>query len=200
MQLFPGGGRLRPGAAWVARLRALAGLPAANENKIPMPDRPLNVLVLCTGNSARSILGEALLSHLGRGRIRGFSAGSQPAGRVHPLALRVLAENGIATPKFYSKSWNEFGRADSPAMDIVITVCDSAAEETCPWWPGAPMRAHWGLPDPSNATGTEEERLQAFRRTFAALKARIEQLAALVERRPDRETFEAELARIHREP
>ena len=187
---------LRAPPTWLSRLRALVVHDAIDHNPSLMPDRPLNVLVLCTGNSARSILGEALLNHLGHGKVRGFSAGSQPAGRVNPLALRVLAENGIPTRTFYSKSWDEFARPEAGAMDIVITVCDAAAEETCPWWPGAPMRAHWGLPDPAAVQGTEDERLQSFRETYAKMRTRIERLIALVERRPDRAAFEAELQRI----
>lgn len=183
-------------AVLVARLRALAGLRRVVENENPMPSRPLNVLVLCTGNSARSILGEALVSHLGRGRLRGYSAGSHPTGRVNPLALRVLAEHGIPTRTFYSKSWDEFSRPKAAQMDLVITVCDAAAEETCPWWPGAPLRVHWGLPDPAAAPGTEAQRLQAFRAVFDTLKARIERLVELVDRKLDRDTFEVELQRI----
>ena len=183
-------------AVLVARLRALAGLRRVVENENPMPSRPLNVLVLCTGNSARSILGEALVSHLGRGRLRGYSAGSHPTGRVNPLALRVLAEHGIPTRTFYSKSWDEFSKPKAAKMDLVITVCDAAAEETCPWWPGAPLRVHWGLPDPAAAQGTEAQRLQAFRAVFDALKTRIERLVELVDRKLDRDTFEVELQRI----
>jgi arsenate reductase (thioredoxin) len=158
--------------------------------------RPLQVLVLCTGNSARSILGEALLNHLGRGAVRGFSAGSRPVGRVNPLALRVLAENGIATDALRSKSWDEFGRADSPAMDLVVTVCDSAAGESCPWMPGAPLRAHWGLPDPAAVQGSEERRLKAFRDTYAELNGRIARLVDGLGRQPAREQLAAALERI----
>jgi arsenate reductase (thioredoxin) len=187
---------LSTAAALVARLRALAGLSPPPAAPVAMPRRPLNVLVLCTGNSARSILGEALLTHLGRGRLKGFSAGTRPAGRVHPLALRVLAENGIPTRTFYSKGWDEFGGPGGRAMDIVITVCDAAAEETCPWWRGTPLRAHWGIPDPAAAQGTEAERLRAFREVFATLKARTEHLVELAGRQLDRRSFESELHQI----
>jgi arsenate reductase (thioredoxin) len=158
--------------------------------------RPLHVLVLCTGNSARSVLGEALLNHLGHGTVRAFSAGSRPTGRVNPLALRVLAENGIGTPAVRSKSWDEFGHADSPALDLVITVCDSAAGESCPWLPGTPLRAHWGLPDPAAVQGSEEQRLRAFRDTYAALHGRIARLLAELGRDPGRKGLEAALRRI----
>lgn len=179
-----------------ARLRALAGLQARVLRPEPMPSRSLDVLVLCTGNSARSILGEALVSHLGKGRLRGHSVGSHPSGRVDPLALRVLAEAGIPTRTSYSKSWSEFARPSAPKMDLVITVCDAAAEETCPWWPGAPMRVHWGLPDPAATAGTEAQRLAAFRGVFALLRARIEALVGLVDRRLDRAAFARELYAI----
>ena len=181
---------------FVARMRALARFRPPAQNVAPMPRRPLNVLVLCTGNSARSILGEALVSHLGRGRLRGHSAGSKPTGRVNPLALRVLAEHGIPTRTFYSKSWHEFAKPDARAMDLVVTVCDDAAQETCPYWPGAPLRVHWGLPDPAAVKGTEAQRLRAFRATFDALKPRVEELVALVDRRLDREQFAAGLMRL----
>lgn len=183
-------------ATLVARLLALAGVRRIPENRDAMPRRPLNVLVLCTGNSARSILGEALVNHFGKGRLRGHSAGSHPTGRVNPLALRVLAEAGIPTRTFYSKSWDGFARPDAPAMDLVVTVCDAAADETCPWWPGAPLRVHWGMPDPAAVEGTEAQRLAAFRAVFQTLRARIERLAALVERDLSRQEFEAELHRI----
>ena len=119
-----------------------------------MPER-YNVLFLCTGNSARSILGEALIEHWGRGRFKGFSAGSHPKGQVHPLALDVLAEHHVPTSGLRSKSWREFDAPDAPVMHFVFTVCDDAAEEVCPVWPGQPMTAHWGIPDPAAVTGTE---------------------------------------------
>jgi arsenate reductase len=135
-----------------------------------MAAAPLKVLVLCTGNSCRSIIGEALFNHLGQGRITAFSAGSKPAGQVHPKSLALLQAKGISTAGFRSKSWDEF--AGTP-IDIVITVCDSAAGEACPVFTGAPVKAHWGVPDPAHATGTEEEIMAAFEGAYKTLEARI---------------------------
>ena len=140
---------------------------------------PMNILVLCTGNSARSILAEALLNHLGRGRVKAFSAGSQPTGRVNPFALEVLAEANIAVPDPRSKSWDEFAAPGAPQMDVVITVCDNAAGEVCPVWPGVPMKVHWGFPDPAAMMGTDEEKLRAFRQVMGMIHPRIEALLAL---------------------
>jgi len=141
--------------------------------------RTMNVLVLCTGNSARSILAEALFNHHGQGRVQGFSAGSRPTGRVNPMALRVLQEAGMSEFEPRSKSWDEFARHGAPTMDLVITVCASAAGESCPVWPGAPLRAHWGLPDPAAVEGTEDIRLGAFREAFGVLQYRVRQCLAL---------------------
>ncbi|SLN53959.1 arsenate reductase ArsC [Roseisalinus antarcticus] len=141
---------------------------------------PRNVLVLCTGNSARSILGEVLFRDATAGRFRGYSAGSQPKEAPHPDALRLLAEKGHDTTGLASKSWDVFAAPDAPRMDIVITVCDSAASETCPYWPGAPVRAHWGLPDPAGVTDPAA-RARAFAETYRALAARIDRLMALPE-------------------
>lgn len=140
---------------------------------------PLHVLFLCTHNSARSILAEALLNHLGRGRFVAHSAGSQPRGEPNPLALRVLREAGVPTDGLASKSWDVFGSPEAPKMDLVITVCDNAAGETCPYWPGQPATAHWGYADPSAAEGDEAERLAAFHRTMIAIRQRLELLASL---------------------
>jgi arsenate reductase len=141
-----------------------------------------NVLILCTHNSARSILSEAMLNHhalrLG-GDVRAYSAGSAPSGRVNPLALAVLADAGISTSGVRSKSWDEFSGADAPRMRIVITVCDSAASETCPVWPGSPVKVHWGYPDPSNAPGDEAARRAAFDLTRQAIGYRMLQLVLL---------------------
>jgi protein-tyrosine-phosphatase len=141
--------------------------------------RPLNVLFLCTGNSARSILAEAYLNSAGRGRFKAHSAGSHPAGKVNPLALEILAKNRIGVAGARSKSWNEFAGAGAPAMDFVFTVCDDAAGEVCPVWPGQPMTAHWGIADPAAVTGSDEDRRRAFVRAFTELTARINLLLAL---------------------
>lgn len=141
-----------------------------------------HVLVLCTHNSARSILAEALVNHHARRlglHVVGHSAGSAPSGRVNPLALAVLARAGIDTADLRSKNWDELARPDAPPMRIVITVCDNAARETCPIWPGSPVQVHWGYPDPSAVTGTEEARLAAFERTRQAIEDRILQLLDL---------------------
>ena len=159
----------------------------------------VNVLVLCTGNSARSILSEALINHLGQGRFRAHSAGSHPTGRVNPYALRVLDERGIATAGLRSKSWDEFSVPGAPHMDIVITVCDSAAGETCPLWPGAPVRVHWGLEDPSNTGGGDEQKLEAFRATAYRIEARAARLVAMKDPLHENRQLEAELKRIHLE-
>ena len=135
--------------------------------------RGYNVLFLCTGNSARSILAESLMNHWGSGRFRGFSAGSFPKGAVHPLALELLRRLGLPSESFRSKSWNEFAEPGAPPMDFVITVCDQAAGETCPVWPGHPVVAHWGVPDPAAVTGSEKERQQAFGDALAALERRV---------------------------
>ncbi len=146
-----------------------------------MSDHALNVLFLCTHNSARSILAEALLNHIGAGRFKAYSAGSTPrtGQQPNPLALQVLNHAGVATDGLRSKSWDEFGGDGAPRMDLVITVCDNAAGETCPYWPGQPATAHWGYPDPSEAQGTPEQKLEAFRQTMFAIKRRLELLAAL---------------------
>ena len=136
--------------------------------------KKLNVLFLCTGNSARSILFECLLNHLGQAHFQAFSAGSQPTGRVNPFALQVLEKAGIATQGLRSKSWDEFAQPDAPKMDLVITVCDNAAGESCPYWPGQPATAHWGYPDPAAVQGSEAETLAAFEHTLRAIKQRLD--------------------------
>jgi protein-tyrosine-phosphatase len=141
--------------------------------------QPYSVLILCTGNSARSILGEAVFNHLGGGKFIAYSAGSKPAGAPNPLALDLLRRQGIDTAFARSKSWDEFSLPDAPKMDFVITVCDNAAAEECPFWPGAPVSAHWSLPDPAAATGTEAEKALAFNQTYAALVRRVQAFAAL---------------------
>jgi arsenate reductase (thioredoxin) len=132
------------------------------------------VLFLCTGNSARSILAEAYLNHAGRGRYRAYSAGSRPNGRVNPFALELLEKAGLPAGSARSKSWDEFARPGAPKIDLVVTVCDAAAAEVCPIWPGRPAKAHWGVPDPAAVQGSGEEKRRAFREAFAALSRRID--------------------------
>jgi arsenate reductase len=158
------------------------------------------VLFLCTGNSARSILAEAILNRAGAGRFRAVSAGSHPKGAPHPLALALLAERGHDTAFARSKSWDEFAGPNAPDIEIVITVCDSAASETCPLWPGHPTTAHWGIPDPAAATGSETARRQAFAHAYDQLRRRIEALVALPAAALDTETLGRELARIAAAP
>lgn len=150
-----------------------------------------SVLVLCTGNSARSILAEALFNRLGEGRVRAFSAGSNPAGAVNPGAVRLLQREGIAISGLRSKSWNEFALPGAPPIDIVITVCGSAAGEACPVFPGNAVRAHWGLPDPAGVPGGVEAEDAAFARTWALLRQRVEAFLAL----PFEDLTDAELQR-----
>ena len=135
--------------------------------------RTYNVLFLCTGNSARSILGEAILNHAGNRRFRGFSAGSHPKGEVHPLTLKLLRQLDVPTERLRSKSWDEFAQASAPPMDFIFTVCDQAAGEMCPVWPGRPVTAHWGLADPAAVEGDEVTRMQAFRDAFRVLERHI---------------------------
>ena len=144
-----------------------------------MADRTYNVLFLCTGNSARSVLAESTLSGLGKGRFRGYSAGSHPGGKVNPFAIELLDKAGLPTVGLRSKSWNEFATSDAPKMDFVFTVCDNAAGEACPFWPGQPMTAHWGVEDPAVVEGTDDEKRAAFRGAFILLRRRIELLLAL---------------------
>jgi arsenate reductase (thioredoxin) len=134
---------------------------------------PLNVLFLCTGNSARSIVAECLLNRLGRRKFQAFSAGSEPKGQIHPLTLRVLRKSNFDVKELRSKSWEEFARPDSPKLDFVFTVCDNAANEVCPVWPGQPMTAHWGVPDPAAVEGDEAEKYLAFADTMRMLNQRI---------------------------
>ncbi|MGE5152725.1 MAG: arsenate reductase ArsC [Bdellovibrio bacteriovorus] len=144
-----------------------------------MTDPTYNVLFICTGNSARSILGECLVNHLGRGRFRGFSAGSHPKGEVHPLALEVLRRNNFPTEGLRSKDWAELATPEAPPMDFVFTVCDRAAAEVCPVWPGQPITAHWGVPDPAAVEGDEVARMMAFRQAFHELENRVQAFLSL---------------------
>ncbi|MFN4020826.1 MAG: arsenate reductase ArsC [Erythrobacter sp.] len=161
-----------------------------------MTDTPFTVLVLCTGNSARSILGEALFNHLGEGRVRAFSAGSKPKGAPHPGASRLLARRGLDTASLRSKSWNEFTAPGAPPIDLAITVCGNAAGEACPVFPGSPLKAHWGLPDPADVTGSEAEIDAAFEETWRLLEMRVRAFLALDREALDARALQAALAQI----
>lgn len=161
-----------------------------------MTERPYNVLFLCTGNSARSIIGEAILNRVGAGHFRAYSAGSQPKGQVNPDAIRLLQSLGYDTSGYRSKSWDEFAGAGEPKFDFVFTVCDSAAAEACPIWPGQPMTAHWGIADPAEATGTPAEIALAFREAYRLLNQRIGIFTALPLRSLDRLSLQRKLRDI----
>jgi arsenate reductase (thioredoxin) len=161
-------------------------------------DRPYNVLFLCTGNSARSIMAEAILNRAGAGIFRAYSAGSRPKGQVHPQTLRLLQTLGHDTSGFRSKSWDEFTAPGAPEFDFVFTVCDNAAAEACPLWPGRPMTAHWGIPDPAAATGTPAAIALAFKDAYRMLDRRIEIFTALPLRALDRLTLQSKLKDIGR--
>ena len=163
-----------------------------------MSPRIYNVLFLCTGNSARSIMAEALLNYWGRGRFQAFSAGSHPKSEVHPLALDVLQRNRIPSESARSKSWDEFATADAPPLDFVFTVCDRAAEEVCPVWPGQPMTAHWGIHDPAAVEGTDEEKARAFNKAFRELDARLKIFTSLRLDQLDRLALQRQLEEIGR--
>lgn len=138
-----------------------------------MTRKPYNILFLCTGNSARSIMAEGLVNHLSEGRFKGYSAGSQPTGRVNPFALETLEKLGCNTEGMTSKSWDVFSEPGAPQMDFIITVCDNAAGEACPYWPGSPMTAHWGFSDPSHVDGDEDAKRAAFAKTAQAISQRL---------------------------
>ncbi len=159
-------------------------------------DKVYNVLFLCTHNSARSLMAEVILNHVGRGRFKGFSAGSMPAAAPHPYTLRTMQNLRFPTEGLRSKDWSEFGQPGSPVMDFVFTVCDQAAGEVCPVWPGQPITAHWGIEDPSGFVGTEEETLREFGRVANALKRRIELLASLPLDKLDRLMLERKVSEI----
>ena len=164
-----------------------------------MTERIYNVLFLCTGNSARSIIAEAVLNRLGQGRFKAYSAGSQPMGKVHPFALQLLKNLNYDTSFARSKSWDEFAVAGAPVMDFVFTVCDNAAAEACPVWPGQPMSAHWGIPDPAAAEGTEAERHLAFDQAYRMLSNRISIFTSLPIASIDRLSLQHRLAEIGRD-
>lgn len=163
-----------------------------------MTQRIFNVLFLCTGNSARSILAEALVNNLplARSRFRGYSAGSHPKGEPHPLALELLRTQKIPVDGLRSKRWDEFAQPDAPRMDFVFTVCDQTAGEPCPYWPGQPMTAHWGIPDPAAVEGSDQARRQAFMDAYSVLRRRIELLASLPLDKLDRLTLQTTLRDI----
>jgi len=161
-----------------------------------MSDRLYNVLFLCTGNSARSILAEAIMNKVGRGRFKAFSAGSEPKGEVHPFALDLLESLNFDTDFARSKSWDEFAGPDAPQMDFVFTVCGNAANETCPIWPGKPVSAHWGVPDPAAAEGTDAERHLAFAEAYRMLDRRISIFTALPLEELDRLSLQERLDSI----
>lgn len=161
-----------------------------------MPDRVYNVLFLCTGNSARSILAESILNHEFSGKFRGFSAGSFPKGAVHPVAIDVLNALGHDTSYFKSKSWDAFSGQDAPALDFIFTVCDNAANETCPVWIGHPMTAHWGIPDPAAFEGSRVEQVAAFQAAYRQMRQRILLFASLPLHALDAMSLQARLADI----
>lgn len=165
-----------------------------------MSKRPYNVLFLCTGNSARSILAESLVNHLGQGRFRGFSAGSHPRGAVHPIALELLRQMRLSTEGLRSKSWDEFAAPGAEPLDFVFTVCDNAAGEVCPYWPGQPVTAHWGVPDPAAVEGSDTEKWMAFRTAFQALESRIKIFTSLPIASLDRSKLQERLNAIGKSP
>lgn len=157
---------------------------------------PYKILFLCTGNSARSIMAEVLITALSQGRFTGYSAGSKPGGTVNPFALDLLKRRGNATQNLRSKSWEEFALSDAPHMDFIVTVCDNAAGESCPVWPGHPATAHWGFEDPAAAQGTDEEKRAAFERVHAQITARIERFLSLPLHTMDEPAIQQELRAI----
>ncbi|MBP7063032.1 arsenate reductase ArsC [Ferrovibrio sp.] len=162
-------------------------------------EKSFNVLFLCTGNSARSILAEAIMNDLGAGRFHAYSAGSMPKGEPHPMAIDLIRKSGLPVAGLRSKSWDEFAAADAPKMDFVFTVCDNAANEVCPIWPGQPMTAHWGLPDPAAVEGDEVAQRLAFAETFRLLSNRIRIFASLPLRSLDELSLQNRLNEIGRE-
>jgi arsenate reductase len=163
-----------------------------------MDDRIYNVLVLCTGNSARSIMAEALIETMGRGRFRAFSAGSHPAGVVNPFAIEQVRATGYTVASSRSKSWDEFAAPGAPAMDFVVTVCDNAAGEACPYWPGAPLTAHWGFEDPAAAEGSDDEKRRVFERVFRQIMGRVQLFVDLPLHVLDKAAIQAGIDRIGR--
>jgi len=165
-----------------------------------MDHKVYNVLVLCTGNSARSIMGEALINTLGRGRFRAYSAGSHPAGAVNPFAIEQLDAIGYPTQTLRSKSWDEFARPGAPQMDFVFTVCDKAAGETCPIWPGHPMTAHWGFEDPAAVQGSDDDKRRAFQKVFHQIRSRVQTFVSLPLDKLDAAAIQREIVKIGQTP
>ncbi len=165
-----------------------------------MNGRVYNVLFLCTGNSARSTMGEVLVNHWGQGRFRGYSAGSHPKGRVNPMTLALLRDLKFSIEGLRSKDWDEFAKPGAPEMDFVFTVCDNAASEVCPVWPGQPITAHWGVPDPAEVEGNENSRMLAFREAFAALEKRVKIFVNLPIASLDRFKLQGKLDELGRLP
>jgi arsenate reductase len=165
-----------------------------------MADKAYSVLFLCTGNSARSILAESIMTKLGKGKFRGFSAGSHPKGHVHPIAITLLRQLGFPTDGLRSKSWDEFAAPNAPHLDFVFTVCDNAAGEVCPYWPGQPMTAHWGIPDPATVEGTDIEKSMAFRQAFRSMETRIKLFLSLPHSSIDRMRLQERLDAIGKTP
>ena len=163
---------------------------------LPVSEKPSHVLFLCTGNSARSIMAEVILNHLSPGRFKAFSAGSHPKGTVHLLALQTMQSLGLPVDGLRSKSWEEFARPDAPRLDVIVTVCDNAAGEACPIWPGEPVIAHWGVEDPAAFQGSEDAQRQKFRDVALILRRRIEQFLSLPLATLDRMTMQAKLKEI----
>jgi arsenate reductase len=161
---------------------------------------PYNILVLCTGNSARSVLAEALFNTIGAGRFKAYSAGSHPTGRVNPFAVEQLRAIGYPTRELRSKSWDEFAQPGSPQMDFIVTVCDNAAGEVCPLWPGKPVTAHWGFPDPAAVEGSDEEKRAAFARTLQQIRNRVQLFLSLPLETLDRMAIESRMRAIGKEP
>lgn len=176
----------------------VTNLSRKENNGLDMADRTFNVLLLCTGNSARSIIAEALLNKIGGSKFRAYSAGSQPKGSVNPYTLELLSKLGLDIEQLRSKSWEEFSGPGAPEFDFIITVCDNAAGETCPAWPGKPISAHWGIPDPAVREGTADEIRKAFREACRLLSQRINVFAALPIAKLDKITIGAKLREIGR--
>ena len=162
--------------------------------------KPYNVLVLCTGNSARSIMGEALFNTLGAGRFKAYSAGSHPTGKVNPFAVELLQGLDVPVESLRSKGWDEFARPGSPVMDFIVTVCDNAAGEMCPLWPGQPVTAHWGFPDPAAVEGTDEVKREAFRHTLQQIRNRVQLFLSLPLESLDRMAIENQMRAIGKQP